>query len=140
MKQKSRYMIEKFEKQELILCKDQQRLVVVVAQSVSRVRLLTPHGLQPSSLLCPWDSPGNNTGVGCHFPQKKRMKIKNEKNKIKNIINKKARLSQQNECRNIMKRVLTSRAGHSGRINALEESTVNVIIVWKSDVFSFWMF
>ena len=24
------------------------------------------YGLQPSSLLCPWDSPGKNTGVGCH--------------------------------------------------------------------------
>ena len=23
-------------------------------------------GLQPSRLLCPWDSPGENTGVGCH--------------------------------------------------------------------------
>ena len=22
---------------------------------------------QPSRLLCPWDSPGKNTGVGCHF-------------------------------------------------------------------------
>ena len=28
---------------------------------------LQPHGLQPSRLLCPWDSPGKNTGVGCHF-------------------------------------------------------------------------
>ena len=28
---------------------------------------LWPHGLQPSRLLCPWDSPGQNTGVGCHF-------------------------------------------------------------------------
>ena len=27
-----------------------------------------PHGLQPARLLCPWDSPGKNTGVGCHFP------------------------------------------------------------------------
>ena len=26
-----------------------------------------PHGLQPTRLLCPWDSPGKNTGVGCHF-------------------------------------------------------------------------
>ena len=26
-----------------------------------------PHGLQPTRLPCPWDSPGNNTGVGCHF-------------------------------------------------------------------------
>ena len=26
---------------------------------------LQPHGLQPAMLLCPWDSPGQNTGVGC---------------------------------------------------------------------------
>ena len=25
---------------------------------------LRPHG--PARLLCPWDSPGKNTGVGCH--------------------------------------------------------------------------
>ena len=25
-----------------------------------------PHGLQPTSLLCPWDFPGKHTGVGCH--------------------------------------------------------------------------
>ena len=25
-----------------------------------------PHGLQPSRLLCPWDSPGKSAGVGCH--------------------------------------------------------------------------
>ena len=28
---------------------------------------LRPFGLQPARLLCPWDSPGKNTGVGCHF-------------------------------------------------------------------------
>ena len=28
---------------------------------------LQPHGLQPTRLLCPWDSPGKNTGVGGHF-------------------------------------------------------------------------
>ena len=27
---------------------------------------LCPHGLLPSRLLCPWDSPGQHTGVGCH--------------------------------------------------------------------------
>ena len=27
---------------------------------------LRPHGLQPTRLLCPWDSPGKNTAVGCH--------------------------------------------------------------------------
>ena len=28
---------------------------------------LRPHGLQPTRLLCPWDSPGKNTGVCCYF-------------------------------------------------------------------------
>ena len=27
---------------------------------------LRPHGLSPTRLLCPWDSPGKNTGMGCH--------------------------------------------------------------------------
>ena len=26
-----------------------------------------PHGLQPTRLLCPWDFPGKNTGVGSHL-------------------------------------------------------------------------
>ena len=26
-----------------------------------------PHKRQPNRLPCPWDSPGKNTGVGCHF-------------------------------------------------------------------------
>ena len=26
---------------------------------------LRPRGLQPTSLLCPWDAPGKDTGVGC---------------------------------------------------------------------------
>ena len=25
-------------------------------------------GLQPTGLLCPWDSPAKSTGGGCHFP------------------------------------------------------------------------
>ena len=27
---------------------------------------LRPYGLQPTRLLCPWDSPGKNSGVGYH--------------------------------------------------------------------------
>ena len=27
---------------------------------------LQPHGLRLTSLFCPWDFPGKNTGVGCH--------------------------------------------------------------------------
>ena len=35
-------------------------------QSLICVCLFGPHGWQPTRLLCPWDSPGKNTGVGCH--------------------------------------------------------------------------
>ena len=35
-----------------------------VTQSCPNLR---PHGLQPTRLLCPWDSLGKSTGVGCHF-------------------------------------------------------------------------
>ena len=31
----------------------------------------------PTRLLCPWDSPGKNTGVGCHFLLQ-FMKVKSE--------------------------------------------------------------
>ena len=33
----------------------------------SYLTLLSPHRLQPTRLLSQWDSPGKNTGVGCHF-------------------------------------------------------------------------
>ena len=36
-----------------------------------------PHRRQPTRLLCPWDSPGKNTGVGCHFLLQ-CMKLKSE--------------------------------------------------------------
>ena len=41
--------------------------LVVMVQLLSRVQLLRPHGTQPARLLCPWDFPGKNTGVDCHF-------------------------------------------------------------------------
>ena len=39
---------------------------IVVAYSVV-FHSLQSHGLYPARLLCPWDFPGKNTGVGCHF-------------------------------------------------------------------------
>ena len=36
-----------------------------------------PHRRQPTRLLCPWGSPGKNTGVGCHFLLQ-WMKVKSE--------------------------------------------------------------
>ena len=38
----------------------------VKVNSLSRVWLQRPHGLQPTRLLRPWDFPGKSTGVGCH--------------------------------------------------------------------------
>ena len=35
----------------------------LVAQSC--LTSLQPYGLYPARVLCPWDSPGKNTGVGC---------------------------------------------------------------------------
>ena len=35
------------------------------------------HRWQPTRLPCPWDSPGKNTGVGCHFLLQ-YMKVKSE--------------------------------------------------------------
>ena len=36
-----------------------------------------PYRRQPTRLPCPWDSPGKNTGVGCHFLLQ-CMKVKSE--------------------------------------------------------------
>ena len=36
-----------------------------------------PHRRQPTRIPCPWDSPGKNTGVGCHFLLQ-CMKVKSE--------------------------------------------------------------
>ena len=50
---------------------------MLLLSSFSRVRTVRPHRWQPTRLLCPWDSPGKNTGVGCHFLLQ-CMKVKNE--------------------------------------------------------------
>ena len=48
-------------------------ILLLLPSRFSRVRLcatpwsVRPHGLQPTRLLRPWNSPGKNTGVGCHF-------------------------------------------------------------------------
>ena len=47
------------------------------ARSLQSCPTLRPHRRQPTRLPCPWDSPGKNTGVGCHFLLQ-RMKVKSE--------------------------------------------------------------
>ena len=45
----------------LVACLHACYVASVVSDSVR------PHGQQPTKLLCPRDSPGKITGVGCHF-------------------------------------------------------------------------
>src|SRR5574337_139942 len=41
-------------------------LCYAVPSHFSRIRLVRPHGRQPTRPRSPWGSPGKNTGVGCH--------------------------------------------------------------------------
>ena len=41
--------------------------LVVVVELLSHVQLLQLHGLKLARLLCLWDSPGKNAGLGGHF-------------------------------------------------------------------------
>ena len=44
-----------------------------------------PHRLQPRRLPSPWDSPGKNTGVGCHFFLQ-CMKVKSESEDVHSYV------------------------------------------------------
>ena len=52
-------------------------LLVLLLSRFSRVRLCATLQTAAHRLLRPWDSPGKNTGVGCHFPLQ-CMKVKSE--------------------------------------------------------------
>ena len=41
--------------------------MLLLLSHFSCVLLCVTPWMQPTRLLCPWDSPGKNTGVGCHF-------------------------------------------------------------------------
>ena len=47
------------------LPQENPQLALFICQVVSDS--LGPHELQATGLLCPWDFPGKNSGVGCHF-------------------------------------------------------------------------
>ena len=52
-------------------------LLLLLAKSLQSCLTLRPHRQQPTRLPSPWDSPGKNTGVGCHFLLQ-CMKVKSE--------------------------------------------------------------
>ena len=45
----------------------QSMILCMCIQLLGCVWLFATHGLQPTGLLCPWNFPGKNTGLGCHF-------------------------------------------------------------------------
>ena len=54
-------------------------LVAPLLLLLSRFSRVRPHRRQPTRLPHPWDSPGQNTGVGCHFLlQCRKVKSENE--------------------------------------------------------------
>ena len=52
-------------------------MLLLLLSRFSCVRLCATHRQQPTRLPCPWDSPGKNTGVGCHSLLQ-CMKVKSE--------------------------------------------------------------
>ena len=52
-------------------------LLLLLLSRFSHSNSVRPKRQQPTRLHCPWDSPGKNTGVGCHFLLQ-WMKVKSE--------------------------------------------------------------
>jgi len=57
--------------------KDNAAAAAAAASLQSCPTLCDPIDSSPTRLPCPWDSPGKNTGVGCHFLLQ-CMKVKSE--------------------------------------------------------------
>ena len=55
----------------------QTTAAATAAKSLQSCPTVRPHRQQPTRLPRPWDSPGKNTGVGCHFLLQ-CMKVKSE--------------------------------------------------------------
>ena len=58
-------------------CSKSLAILLLMLSRVSRVQLCDPIDGSPPGSPCPWDSPGKNTGVGCHFLLQ-CMKVKSE--------------------------------------------------------------
>ena len=59
------------------LSEEENLCAAAAAKSPQSCLTVRPHRRQPTRLLCPWDSPGKNSGVGCHFLLQ-HMKVKSE--------------------------------------------------------------
>src|SRR5574337_159860 len=68
--------------------------LLLLLSRFSRVRLCVTHRRQPTRLCHPWDSPGKNTGVGCHFLLQ-CMKVKSESEVAQSLLYIISRISPQ---------------------------------------------
>ena len=59
--------------------------LLLLLSHFSHVQLCAPQRQQPTRLPRPWDSPGKNTGVGCHFLLQ-CMKVKSESEVIQSCL------------------------------------------------------
>ena len=59
------------------LCCTLETAAAAAAKSLQSCPTVRPNGQQPTRHPRPWDSPGKNTGVGCHFLLQ-CMKVKSE--------------------------------------------------------------
>ena len=55
----------RMDKKDVVHIYNRMLLLLSLASVVSNI--VRPHRRQPTRLPRPWDSPGKNTGVGCHF-------------------------------------------------------------------------
>ena len=73
------YWFSQSEKKWLLVCGIKKMQIVILRNAAAAVvsDSVRPHRGQPTRLPRPWDSPGKNTGVGCHFLLR-CMKVKSE--------------------------------------------------------------
>ena len=60
-------------------------LLLLLLSRFSHVQLCATHRRQPTRLARPWDTPGKNTGVGCHFLLQ-CMKVKSESEVVQSCL------------------------------------------------------
>ena len=88
--------------------------------------LVRPHRRQPARLSHPWDSPGKNTGVGCHFLLQ-CMKVKGESEVAQSCLT----LTDPMDCSlpgSSVRGIFQARVLEWG---AIAFSTINVLLILK---------
>jgi len=86
---------------------------------------LQPHRQQPTRLPHPWDSPGKNTGVGCHFLLQ-CMKVKSESEVARSVV---SDISDPMDCSPLgspVPGILQARTLEWGAIDEVKNETMRV--------------